>query len=83
MATLSFVDESTAGERSAAWPMEIFDERLTLREIIRKRIFQRLPSITRVPLDRFVDSCSRPGSVLPVRLGAGTAVVSTRNASTR
>jgi hypothetical protein len=42
MATLSFVDESTAGERSAAWPMEIFEERLTLREIIRKRIFQEV-----------------------------------------
>lgn len=42
MVMLSFVDETTAGEKSPAWGMEIFSERLTLREIIRRRIFQEV-----------------------------------------
>jgi hypothetical protein len=40
MATVSFVDETTAGARSAAWHLEIFEESLPLREVIRRRVFQ-------------------------------------------
>ncbi|GAA4563946.1 hypothetical protein GCM10023176_08990 [Micromonospora coerulea] len=42
MATVSFVDETTAGDRSEAWHLEIFEERLTLREVIRRRVFQEV-----------------------------------------
>jgi hypothetical protein len=42
MATVSFVDETTAGERHEAWHLEIFEERITLREVIRRRIFQEV-----------------------------------------
>lgn len=42
MAMVSFVDETTAGERSSAWHLEIFEERLALREIIRRRVFQEV-----------------------------------------
>ena len=42
MAMVSFVDETTAGERSAAWHLEIFEERLPLREVIRRRVFQEV-----------------------------------------
>jgi hypothetical protein len=42
MAMVSFVDESTAGARSAAWAMEIFEERLALRELIKRRVYQEV-----------------------------------------
>ncbi|MEV4758512.1 hypothetical protein AB0J86_25870 [Micromonospora sp. NPDC049559] len=42
MAMVSFVDETTAGERGAAWHLEIFEERLPLREVIRRRVFQEV-----------------------------------------
>ncbi|NUT35951.1 MAG: hypothetical protein HOV79_23090 [Hamadaea sp.] len=42
MAMVSFVDETTAGERSTAWHLEIFEERLALREVIRRRVFQEV-----------------------------------------
>jgi hypothetical protein len=42
MAQVSFVDETTAGARTPAWYMEIFEERLPLREVIRRRVFQEV-----------------------------------------
>jgi hypothetical protein len=42
MARVSFVDETTAGERGAAWYLEIFEESLPLREVIRRRVFQEV-----------------------------------------
>lgn len=42
MAMVSFVDETTAGERNDAWHLEIFEERLPLREVIRRRVFQEV-----------------------------------------
>ncbi|MEV4410322.1 hypothetical protein [Catellatospora sp. NPDC049609] len=42
MATLTIVDETTAGERGTAWHLEIFEERMSLREIIRRRVFQEV-----------------------------------------
>jgi hypothetical protein len=42
MAIVTFVDETTAGERRAAWGLEIAEERLTARELIRRRVFQEV-----------------------------------------
>jgi len=42
MATVTFVDETTAGQRSDGWHLEIFEERLPLREVIRRRVFQEV-----------------------------------------
>ena len=42
MALVAFVDETTSGERLNAWHLEVFEERLTLREIIRRRVFQEV-----------------------------------------
>ncbi|MEQ4300065.1 hypothetical protein ABNF97_01510 [Plantactinospora sp. B6F1] len=42
MAIVSFVDETTAGERSTEWHLEIFEERLPVREVIRRRVFQEV-----------------------------------------
>jgi hypothetical protein len=42
MVLVAFVDETTSGERSDAWHLEIFEERLTLREVIRRRVFQEV-----------------------------------------
>lgn len=41
-----FVDETTAGGRSDGWGMEIAEERLALRELIRRRIFQEVAEAT-------------------------------------
>lgn len=47
-----FVDETTSGDRGAGWGLEIAEERLTARELIRRRVFQevaefnaRMPSV--------------------------------------
>jgi Glyoxalase-like domain len=42
MATVNFIDETTAGERGTAWRLEIFEESLPLREVIRRRVFQQV-----------------------------------------
>ncbi|MGW6687622.1 hypothetical protein [Streptomyces sp. NPDC054961] len=42
MGSVMFVDETTAGGRSDGWGMEIAEERLALRELIRRRIFQEV-----------------------------------------
>lgn len=42
MAMVSFVDETTAGQRGPAWHLEIFEESLPLREVIRRRVFQEV-----------------------------------------
>lgn len=54
-----FVDETTGGDRGAGWGLEIAEERLTARELIRRRVFQevaeynaRMPGCSR-------GSCSR------------------------
>lgn len=42
MTTVAFVDESTSGKQSPAWHLEIFEETLTLGELIRRRVFQEV-----------------------------------------
>ena len=42
MVVVSFVDETTSGQRSDAWGMEVFEETLSVRELIRRRIFQEV-----------------------------------------
>ncbi|GAA2254894.1 hypothetical protein GCM10010415_14150 [Streptomyces atrovirens] len=42
MGIVTFVDETTTGERRAAWGLEIAEERLTVRELIRRRVFQEV-----------------------------------------
>ncbi|MEV0092039.1 hypothetical protein [Streptomyces sp. NPDC050738] len=42
MGMVTFVDETTSGDASSAWALEIAEERLTLREVIRRRIFQEV-----------------------------------------
>ncbi|MEU7467339.1 hypothetical protein AB0A94_02035 [Streptomyces sp. NPDC044984] len=42
MGVVTFVDETTTGERRAAWGLEIAEERLTVRELIRRRVFQEV-----------------------------------------
>ena len=42
MAKVKFVDETTSGGRAAGWELEIAEERLTLRELIRRRVFQEV-----------------------------------------
>ena len=36
MAMVAFVDETTAGDHGEAWQLEIFEERLPLREVFRR-----------------------------------------------
>ncbi|WP_147132028.1 hypothetical protein [Stackebrandtia albiflava] len=42
MTTVAFIDETTAGARSDAWHLEIFEERLSLGELLRRRVFQEV-----------------------------------------
>jgi hypothetical protein len=42
MAIVTFVDETTAGERGAGWELEVAEERLTVGELIRRRVFQEV-----------------------------------------
>ncbi|NYF57942.1 hypothetical protein HDA35_003773 [Micromonospora purpureochromogenes] len=42
MVMVSIVDETTAGREPDAWHLEIFEERLPLREVIRRRVFQEV-----------------------------------------
>ncbi|MDH6139904.1 hypothetical protein P3T35_001904 [Kitasatospora sp. GP30] len=42
MAIVMFVDETTAGDRSDGWDLEIAEERLTVGELIRRRVFQEV-----------------------------------------
>jgi len=42
MGMVTFVDETTSGDRGAGWGLEITEERLALRELIRRRVFQEV-----------------------------------------
>ncbi|WP_405869833.1 MULTISPECIES: hypothetical protein [unclassified Streptomyces] len=42
MGNVTFVDETTAGERGAGWELEVAEERLTVGELIRRRVFQEV-----------------------------------------
>ncbi|MFF9050470.1 hypothetical protein ACF09Z_04825 [Streptomyces erythrochromogenes] len=42
MGMVTFVDETTAGSRGDGWGLEIAEERLALRELIRRRVFQEV-----------------------------------------
>lgn len=42
MGIVTFVDETTSGSRSHGWGLEIAEERLTVRELIRRRVFQEV-----------------------------------------
>jgi hypothetical protein len=42
MGIVTFVDETTSGSRSGGWGLEIAEERLTARELIRRRVFQEV-----------------------------------------
>ncbi|GAA3792821.1 hypothetical protein GCM10023083_30310 [Streptomyces phyllanthi] len=39
---MTFVDETTSGGRGAGWELEVAEERLTLRELVRRRVFQEV-----------------------------------------
>ncbi|MFE6130786.1 hypothetical protein ACFQ6Q_21405 [Streptomyces sp. NPDC056437] len=42
MARVTFVDETTSGSRTDGWGLDIAEERLALREVIRRRVFQEV-----------------------------------------
>ncbi|MFI6310114.1 hypothetical protein ACIBEK_08340 [Nocardia fusca] len=42
MGFVTFVDETTSGSRSGGWGIEIADERLTVHELIRLRVFHEV-----------------------------------------
>ncbi|MFJ9691510.1 hypothetical protein [Kitasatospora sp. NPDC101183] len=42
MGIVMVVDETTSGHRSAGWGLEIAEERLTVGELIRRRVFQEV-----------------------------------------
>ncbi|MFD5897156.1 MULTISPECIES: hypothetical protein [unclassified Streptomyces] len=53
MRKMTFADETTRGGRSDGWELEITEERLTVRELIRRRVFQK-PEDAEVTLPNLV-----------------------------
>ncbi|GIH15319.1 hypothetical protein [Rugosimonospora africana] len=53
MPTVTFVDETLAGARSDGWELEIFEERLRLDELIRRRIYQEVAEHNALPAGEF------------------------------
>lgn len=49
VAMVEFVDETTTGGTRVAWELEIFEERLALRELIRRRVFQEVAEFNARP----------------------------------
>ncbi|MFJ4711048.1 hypothetical protein [Streptomyces sp. NPDC088785] len=49
MGTVTFVDETTAGHRDTAFGLETAEERLTVRELIRRRVFQEVAEFNASP----------------------------------
>jgi hypothetical protein len=58
MGIVTFVDETTAGERRTAWGLETAEERLTVRELIRRRVFQEVAEYNAVRRRCSRGSCS-------------------------
>jgi len=50
---VTFVDETTSGERRGSWGLEIAEERLTLGELIRRRVFQEVAEYNTARPDLF------------------------------
>ncbi|WP_157466979.1 hypothetical protein [Frankia sp. QA3] len=70
-----FVDETLGGARDDAWALEIFEERLTLREPIRRRVHQEVAEhnarlSARLARGRLVEPDGRYLCIVPGR-GAG------------
>lgn len=42
MARVTFVDEATSGGRAGGWEFEVAEERLALRELIRRRVVREV-----------------------------------------
>ena len=42
MARVTVVDETTSGARAEQWMLDVVEERLPLREVIRRRVFQEV-----------------------------------------
>jgi hypothetical protein len=42
MPTVTFIDETTGGTRDDGWALHIAEERLTLRELLRRRVYQEV-----------------------------------------
>jgi hypothetical protein len=53
MTVVRFVDETTAGARADRWCLELIEERMTLRELIRRRIFQEVAEFNAASLTEF------------------------------
>ncbi|MGW6706081.1 hypothetical protein ACWGDE_14485 [Streptomyces sp. NPDC054956] len=64
MGSVMFVDETTAGGRCDGWGMEIAEERLALRELIRRRIFQEVAE-SEAARSRLVRPAAEGGRVDP------------------
>ena len=52
MATITIVDESTAGS-SNSWTLDLLDQTLTLRELIRRRVYQEVTEYNALQLGVF------------------------------
>ncbi|WP_420035236.1 hypothetical protein ACN2WE_25255 [Streptomyces sp. cg28] len=60
MGRVTFVDETTAGDRGTAFGLEIAEERLTVRELIRRRVFQEVSEFNARTSDQVFQGLVQP-----------------------
>jgi hypothetical protein len=53
MTMVTFVDETAAGARADGWSMDVAEERLTLRELIRRRVWHEVTAFNAIHSDVF------------------------------
>jgi hypothetical protein len=78
MATVTFVDETTSGDRGAAFGLEIAEERLTARELIRRRVFQEVAEFNARTQPQLFQGLVQPQDTERVLNGYALRVASTR-----
>jgi hypothetical protein len=49
MARVTVVDETTAGAKTEQWVFDVVEERLPLREVVRRRVFQEVAEFNAEP----------------------------------
>jgi hypothetical protein len=53
MTMVTFVDETASGARADGWSMDVAEERLTLRELIRRRVWHEVAAFNATRSDVF------------------------------
>lgn len=70
-AAITIRDETAAGRALNEWTLEIPSERITVRELIRERVYQEVQDFNRRPDDRLFRGLVQPTDAEPAANGGG------------